>query len=56
MVIKIDKDFALGKKQKPLHERFQLLPAITPEIQNNHSYLKDRLTSPSPVHYMIPGT
>jgi hypothetical protein len=27
-----DNGFALGKKQKPLYEKFQLSPAINPEI------------------------
>jgi len=48
--LKGDNDFALGKKQKPLYARFQLSPAITPEIQNNHSYLQ---RSP---HVSLPGS
>jgi len=38
--LKGDNEFALGKKQKSLFERFQLSPAITQEIQNNQFYLQ----------------
>ncbi len=55
--LKGDNEFALGKKQKPLNERFQLSPAITPEIQNNQSYLQ-RSPHISPlfiIWYQAPG-